>query len=316
MPCCPCPISKSNQKIFTLIDKREAVTSTVDGTCTSMIWTAFVRNRETNINSAVVGVIIVFIFDGFFWLLCWEKDFGLTIEISPWQRSLRQRKVGYKSFQISQVLIPTKSGSAQLLCSDWACKAKWPSLAIIARQWHWQGWSSRAPLSTARAVLHKQTSSMVIGFRFYKKSRHFRRGNNGENNLDPTVAPMKELMDWIATASPMTELVDSHVFLLLLNLDPSQILIQIAPINSPIRLPENNICFIQPWKYLNRGFRHEFGFARFNILLKKCIPENLVPWQQVSSDLELFLDVATQVMEHNGNRWLLKVSLQILSCTF
>ena len=65
MPRCPCPISKSNQKIFTLIDKREAVTSTVDGTCTSMIWTAFVRNRETNINSAVVGVIIVFSFDCF-----------------------------------------------------------------------------------------------------------------------------------------------------------------------------------------------------------------------------------------------------------
>ena len=65
MPCCPCPISKSNQKIFTLIDKREAVTSTVDGTCTSMIWTAFVRNRETNINIAVVGVIIVFSFDCF-----------------------------------------------------------------------------------------------------------------------------------------------------------------------------------------------------------------------------------------------------------
>ena len=124
MPCCPCPISKSNQKIFTLIDKREAVTSTVDGTCTSMIWTAFVRNRETNINSAVVGVIIVFTFDGFFWLLCWEKDFGLTIEISPWQRSLRQRKVGYKSFQISQVLIPTKSG---------VCSAPLPRLSMQSK---------------------------------------------------------------------------------------------------------------------------------------------------------------------------------------
>ena len=65
MPCCPCLTSKSNQKIFTLIDKREAVTSTVDGTCTSMIWTAFVRNGETNINIAVVGVIIVFSFDCF-----------------------------------------------------------------------------------------------------------------------------------------------------------------------------------------------------------------------------------------------------------
>ena len=124
MPCCPCPTSKSNQKIFTLIDKREAVTSTVDGTCTSMIWTAFVRNRETNINSAVVGVIIVFTFDSFFWLLCWEKDFGLTIEISPWQRSLRQRKVGYKSFQISQVLIPTKSG---------VCSAPLPRLSMQSK---------------------------------------------------------------------------------------------------------------------------------------------------------------------------------------
>ena len=91
MPCCPCPISKSNQKIFTLIDKREAVTSTVDGTCTSMIWTAFVRNRETNINSAVVGVIIVFYFWRFLLIALLRKDFGLTIEISPWQR-----KVGYR----------------------------------------------------------------------------------------------------------------------------------------------------------------------------------------------------------------------------
>ena len=124
MPCCPCPISKSNQKIFTLIDKREAVTSTVDGTCTSMIWTAFVRNRETNINSAVVGVIIVFTFYGFFWLLCWEKTSASLLRFhldKDLLRSLIQRKVGYKSFQISQVLIPTKSG---------VCSAPLPRLSM------------------------------------------------------------------------------------------------------------------------------------------------------------------------------------------